>query len=239
MADEALARCVATLSAVFIFGGDIKPAEDKGHLEGRGWRSLKQLEPDKTGPMPSYERVLASECLHRMNSRLILVLSGGKSSNLKEDDNGPLIADVMAAELRELGVPSTAIIPELQSFSTEDQLLNCSAIARERGWKATEIGILAPFWQFGRITAMMMNERAEQREPIDPFAVGVTPLISVERVLASDDPDQWNPYFKKLYDDPAMEQTLVRETLGAGQLWAGHSPKYGVPYRGFSDPLGR
>jgi hypothetical protein len=31
MADEALARCVATLSAVFIFGGDITRAEDREH----------------------------------------------------------------------------------------------------------------------------------------------------------------------------------------------------------------
>jgi hypothetical protein len=37
MAAEALARCVATLSAVFIFGGDIMRAEDPGHLGGLGW----------------------------------------------------------------------------------------------------------------------------------------------------------------------------------------------------------
>jgi len=238
MADEALARCVSTLAAVFIFGGDIMRAEDPRHLGGLGWRSLKGLERDKTGPMPSYERVQAGSCLHRMNPSLLLIPSGGKT-NLEAASNSPLIATVMAAELRELGVPSTAIIEETQSFVTQDHFVHCSAIARERHWKATEIGILAPFWHFGRIAAMIkiMMMKPGQYEPIDPFVLGVTPFISVERVLESDDPDTWNVYFNNLYDDPAMAQTLARETVGAGRLWAGHAPKSGAPYRGFLDPL--
>src|SRR5258708_6186688 len=173
MADEALASCVATLSAVFILGGDIKPAQNREHLGGLGWSSLRGLEEDKTGPMPSYERVEAGSCLHRMNPRLLLIPSGGKS-NLSTDGGSPLIAIVMAAELRELGVASTAIIEETQSFNTQDHFVYCSAIARSRGWKATEVGILAPFWQFGRITAMMTMMRAGQYGSIDPFVLGVT-----------------------------------------------------------------
>jgi DUF218 domain len=238
MADTALARCVATLSAVFIFGGDIMRAENQENLGGLGWRSLKGLETDKTGPMPSYERVLAGECLHRMNPSLLLIPSGGKT-NLEGAGASPLIATVMAAELRELGVPPGAIIEETESFATRDHFVHCSAIARDRRWKATEIGILAPFWQFGRITAMMkiMMMQPGQYEPIDPFVLGATPLMSVERVLASNDPAKWNAYFDNLYDNPAMAQTLVQETVGVGQLWAGHAPKFGAPYRGFLDPL--
>jgi DUF218 domain len=228
MTDEALASCVATLSAVFILGGDIKPAQNREHLEGLGWRSLRGLEEDKTGPMPSYERVEAGSCLHRMNPSLLLIPSGGKS-NLPTAGDRPPIATVMAAELRELGVPSTAIIEETQSFTTQEHFVYCPEIARSRGWQATEIGILAPFWQFGRITAMMMM----RAESIDPFVLGVTPLISVERALASEDPTKWNKYFEDLYDEPAMEQTFVRETVGVGKLWTG----FPTPYRGFSDPL--
>jgi hypothetical protein len=228
MTDEALASCVATLSAVFILGGDIKPAQNREHLEGLGWRSLRGLEEDKTGPMPSYERVEAGSCLHRMNPSLLLIPSGGKS-NLPTAGDRPPIATVMAAELRELGVPSTAIIEETQSFTTQEHFIYCPEIARSRGWQATEIGILAPFWQFGRITAMMMM----RAESIDPFVLGVTPLISVERALASEDPTKWNKYFEDLYDEPAMEQTFVRETVGVGKLWTG----FPTPYRGFSDPL--
>jgi hypothetical protein len=65
----------------------------------------------------------------------------------------------------------------------------------------------------------------------------VLPLISVERVLASDDPVKCNTDFKDLYDDPAMAQTFVQETVGVGQLWAGHAPQFRAPYRGFFDPL--
>ena len=104
--------------------------------------------------MPSHERVLAGECLHRMNPSLLLIPSGGKT-NLEGTGDSPPIATVMAAELRELGVPSTAIIEETQAVTTQEQFVHCPAIARERRWKATEIGILAPFWQFGRITSMM------------------------------------------------------------------------------------
>ena len=228
MTDEALASCVATLSAVFILGGDIKPAQNREHLEGLDWRSLRGLEEDKTGPMPSYERVEAGSCLHRMNPSLLLIPSGGKS-NLPTAGDRPPIATVMAAELRALGVPSTAIIDDTQSFTTQEHFIYCPEIARSRGWQATEIGILAPFWQFGRITAMMMM----RAESIDPFVLGVTPLISVERALASEDPTKWNKYFEDLYDEPAMEQTFVRETVGVGKLWTG----FPTPYRGFSDPL--
>jgi hypothetical protein len=143
----------------------------------------------------------------------------------------------MAAELRELGVASTAIIEETKSFNTQDHFVYCSAIARSRDWKATDIGILAPFWQFGRITAMMTLMRAGQYGSIDPFVLGVTPLISVERALASEDSTKWNKYFKDLYDEPAMAKVFVGETFGVGQLWTGHAPKFGHPYTGFSDPL--
>jgi DUF218 domain len=212
-------------------------AQNREHLGGLGWRSLEGLESDKTGPMPSYERVLAGRCLHSMNPRLLLIPSGGKS-NLPTGGGSPRIATVMAAELRELGVSPTAIIEETQSCTTQDHFVYCSEIAREHRWKATDIGILAPFWQFGRITAMMMMmiTRAGQYGSIDPFVLGVTPVISVERALASEDP-KWSKYFNDLYGERAMARTFVRETVGTGQLWTGHAPKSGAPYKGFSDPL--
>jgi hypothetical protein len=171
-----------------------------------------------------------------MNPRLLLIPSGGKS-NLPTGGGSPPIATVMAAELRELGVSPTAIIEETQLFTTQDHFVYCSEIARKHRWKATDIGILAPFWQFGRVTAMMMIiTRAGQYGSIDPFVLGDTPLISVERALASEDP-KWSKYFNDLYDEPAMARTFVGETAGTGQLWTGHAPKFGRPYTGFPDPL--
>jgi DUF218 domain len=235
MADEALANCINNLSAVFIFGGDIKRAEDAKHLGGIGWRSLKGLEADKTGPMPSYERVLAGAALHRMKPSLFLIASAGRT-NLEGATDPPLISKVMAAELRELGVSAALIIEEQKSFVTQDHFLNCSAIARERSWKANEVGIVSLFWHFGRIAAMMISMQAE-KQSIDPFALGVTPLISVERVLASEDDAKWNSYFKELYAGSDMTRTLAGEAIGTGQLLAGHAPQFGARYKGFVDPL--
>jgi hypothetical protein len=73
MPDTALTNCVRGLSAVFIFGGDIKPADDPNHLGGLGYRSLHDLEGDKTGAMPSYVRVLAGAALYRINPKLVLI----------------------------------------------------------------------------------------------------------------------------------------------------------------------
>src|SRR5258708_38357735 len=73
-----------------------------------GWRSLKGLESDKTGPMPSYERVLAGAALHRINPSLLLIPSGG-ASNLDATGEAPSIASVMANELYELGIPSPSV----------------------------------------------------------------------------------------------------------------------------------
>jgi hypothetical protein len=59
-----------------------------------------------------------------MNPSLLLIPSGGKT-NLEGTGDSPPIATVMAAELRELGVPSTAIIEETQSFTTQEHFVHC------------------------------------------------------------------------------------------------------------------
>src|SRR5262245_59405935 len=108
MADEALVSCIATLSAVFILGGDITRAQNREHLGRLGCHSLRGLKENKAGPMTRYELVEAGSCLHYMNPSLLLIPSGGKSK-LPTAGDTPTIATVMAADLRELGVASTAI----------------------------------------------------------------------------------------------------------------------------------
>jgi hypothetical protein len=183
MSDAALTNSVRGLSAVFIFGGDIKSAEDPNHLGGLGYRSLRDLEGDKTGPMPSYVRVLAGAALFRINPKLVLIPSAGKSNLPGAAERAPPIAKVMAAELRAEGVPAASIIEEDGSFESQEHFINCSAIAREHGWHRTEIGILTVFWHFGRIAAMMMRIQAGISLRIEPLALGETRFISVERVL--------------------------------------------------------
>jgi hypothetical protein len=238
MPDEALTNCVKGLSAVFIFGGDIKRAENPNHLGGLGYRSLRDLEGDKTGPMPSYVRVLAAAALYRINPKLVLIPSAGKSNLPGVPENAPSIAKVMAAELRAEGAPAASIIEEESTFETQEHFINCSAIAREHGWHGTEIGILTVFWHFGRIGAMMMRIQAGNSLRIEPLSLGKTRFISVERALASEDEERWKTYFTQLYNNSEMIKTLAKEATGSGQLLTGHAPAYGKPYRGFRDPLG-
>jgi hypothetical protein len=204
MPDTAMPNCAKTLSAVFIFGGDIMPADNPGYLGGLGYRSLQKLERDKTGPMPSYERVLAGAALYKMNPKLTLIPSAGRSNLPEATADAPSIARVMATELRYLGVPAHSIIEEPASFETQEHFINCSAIARERGWHAAEIGILTLFWHFGRIATMMMRIQAGNSIRIEPLALGETRFISVERVLASVDEEKWKKYFTELYDHREM-----------------------------------
>ena len=86
MADKTLASCLETLSAVFILGGDIMPAQNREHLGGLGWRSLEGLENDKRrwpskqyrGQTPARHRVL--EQIRRLGwgSSLAPLAAGGQ-----------------------------------------------------------------------------------------------------------------------------------------------------------------
>lgn len=229
MKDEALMRRVAGLKAVFIFGGDIMPDP----TSPMGWRSLRGLEKDKSGAMPSYERVEAAAALYKMNPALIVVPSGG-ASNVSGHPDAPTISSVIKAELMVLGVPEAHIVEEPKSFTTREHFEYCPVIAKAHGWTAHEIGILSMFFHFGRIGAGLANLGAQ----VEPFKLGETALLSAERILAAED-ESSNARFAALYGSPEMKETLSGEMLGVGQLWSGHSPQYPNPYKGFDDPLSK
>ncbi|OGG39853.1 hypothetical protein A2118_02585 [Candidatus Kaiserbacteria bacterium GWA2_50_9] len=227
MIDQTLFTLVQKLQAVCVFAGDIVPTHEP--LYTSGWRSGRVSEVDKTGPVFSYERVLAAAALYRMNPKLILVPTGG-NTNIPGRTSVP-IATVVAFELTQLRVPKGAITEEPHAFFAHEQLVNCAAKVRENGWSADGVAILAPSWQFGRICAMLAH-----MENVEPFAIGVTHLISMERALAAEDA-QWNARFVEWYATLEAREMFAKEALGAGQLWTGHQPRFPNPFRGFPDPL--
>lgn len=228
MFDSVLRVLLQQLKVVCVFAGDIVPTHEPPYTSG--WRSGRISEVDKTGPVFSYERVLAAAAVWRMNQELILVPSGG-NTNIPGRTSSP-IATVVAFELTQLGVPRSAIIEEPRAFFAHEQLTNCSAKVREEGWLPESVAILAPCWQLPRICGML----AHMRDTVKPFALGVTPFISMERALAAEDP-AWNARFAEWYATPEAREMFAKEALGTGQLWAGHQPKYPNPFRGFADPL--
>ena len=229
MADQALFACVQELQAVFLFAADVVPSNDPLYACFRGWRSGRGLEADKTGPVFSYERVLAAAALYRMNPSLVIVPSGGYT-NADHIQNVP-ISTVIAFELGQLDIPQTSIIEEPLASNTFGQVVQCAAVARKHRWLADRVAILAPFWQFARITGMIAH-----MHDIEPFALGTTRLISMERALAAEDAT-WNVRFAEWYATPEVREMFAKEAIGTGQLWTGHQPRYPNPFRGFSDPL--
>ncbi len=153
---------------------------------------MEGIEPDINGACPSIERVWAAEVLYSINPRLLFVASGGLT-NVAGRDKGETTARVVRAELAELGVPSDQIHEEAESFTSFEQLVNCSAIARGKQWKEKDIGILTLFWHLPRVMAQMVEGR--EQASIEPFRPGVTTLLSVERVLEWRDREKWNKYF--------------------------------------------
>jgi len=148
-----------------------------------------------------------------------------------EGRKSPPISTIVAFELEQLGVSRTAIIEEPCAFTSQEQITNCATIVREKGWPADRVAILAPCWQFGRIIALMAK-----MQNIEPFSFGAVHLLSMERVLAAED-SAWNTRFVEWYVAPEVQKMFWNEALGAGQLWAGHQPRWPNPFRGFTDPL--
>ena len=227
--DTTLFNCVQKLQAVCIFTADIVSTDEPLYASLR-CRSGRGLEPDRTGPVFSYERVLAAAALYRINPRLKLIPSGGFTN--REDQQGTTISAVVAFELEQLGVPRSAIIEEPLASSTQEQVVNCAAVSREKEWSADRIAILAPSWQFERIVAFLIVTR-----DIEPFALGITRCLPMERALINEDPI-WEGLFAEWYAIPAVREMMMKDALGAVQLLTGYHPVYGVkPFRGFPDPL--
>jgi len=229
MKDRVLSSLVKRLQAVCVFAADIVPTKEIPYAS-IGWRSGRGVEPDKTGPMFSYERVLAAAALYRENRLIVLVPSGGYS-NLKPGEDNPSISAVVAFELTQLGVPRAAIIEEPTAFDCGEQVVRCAEIMRWKRWEADRVAILAPCWNFARISALIAL-----MPDAKPFALGTTPFISMERALAAEDAG-WNARFAEWYAMPEVREVFAKDALGTGQLWAGHQPLYPKPYRGFNDPL--
>jgi uncharacterized SAM-binding protein YcdF (DUF218 family) len=233
MADINLEMRLQGLKAVCVLSGGTVKAERPDHLGGLGYRSLWGNEQ----PLPSYERVLAAAELYRMNPKLQIMFTGGVTNTAAE---GPHIAEVMSAEIRQLGIPAAQIILETQGINIWYQLVYSAALARTWGWAPEELALSSLGWHSNRIMAMILNARhALEPRDMHPFVPGRTPYLSTERVLIAADAYKWTQYFINLYARPEFAPVWAGEVQGVGQLWAGSQPAYPRPYRGFRDPLAR
>lgn len=231
--DKALEDCIHSLKVVCILGGEVVPvSDDRGEV--LRFRSIKGSEENKFGAIPAFERVLAGAALWRANPNVVLIPSGGKSATGVSNKEAPQVADIMMSELIEEGVPKNNIITEPESSVTADNLLFCAKIIKKMDFKPEEIGIITNYWHFGRVSTTLLLLK---KEDVYPLAIGVTKLLSAERILMNEDTDKWGPYFMNLENTEGMRKTLEAEAKGNGQMLAGHQPKWPNPFRGFGDPL--
>lgn len=234
MSDVVLRRFVSRLKTVCVLCGGIVRVQPGHKIQTAGWRSSRGTEPDKTGPMPAYERLEAAAALYRLHPDLIFYLAGGQLAT-----DQPWITDVMWEEMVSLGVPETAL-RRMGGRDTQEQLRLFAAEAREHYWSVDDVSILSNLLHAGRIMSMLLSEPRELVYPLlDPGSrTLIVRPIAAERVLIDTDPAHWSPYFQWIYRDPAMlAVTLASETLGIGHLLTGCSLFRDGPYRGFGDPL--
>lgn len=229
MTDTALKRAIERLAVVCVFCGDIVPTnEELRNVSYDGWRSGRAMEFDKTGPTWSYERILAAAEIWKINPEIKIILSGGKTTlEVPGADTAPTIARVAAYEPMTLGVDATSITEESSAYTSKQQLEYCDVLVRR--YHQRKIAILAPCWQFARISATISR--------LNPITISLnTTFLSMERVLEAADPS-WNEKFSGWYSTSPAREMFAKECLGAGQLWTGHQPRYPNPFRGFIDPL--
>lgn len=240
-----LVTIARSLKAVIILGGDIKESDDPRDRNGLGWKSLEDLETGMfTYPVPSYERVVAAVELWKINPRILLIASGGLANPERSPRPRPTLSTVIATELELLGVPKARIVEEDQSGNTIQQLTLSTDITDQHGLEDADIGILTLSYHIPRVMAILYALRYE-KDMQTPSLEDVR-LLSAERVLYHADTvhtlsdgtaEEWEPYFKKLYEQPSMQQVIANELFGTAQILCGHSPRRPHPYRGLPDPL--
>jgi len=102
--------------AIVVLGGGTRP-----RIAPRPWYEVNE----------AGDRILYGAILYKQGKAPLLVVTGGRAEWLGEGGNPE--SEDMAAIAEALGVPSSAIIQESQSFNTRDNAVNTREILNKRG----------------------------------------------------------------------------------------------------------
>jgi uncharacterized SAM-binding protein YcdF (DUF218 family) len=102
--------------AIVVLGGGTRP-----RIVPRPWYEVNE----------AGDRILYGAILYKQGKAPLLVVTGGRAEWLGEGGNPE--SEDMAAIAEALGVPSSAIIQESQSFNTRDNAVNTKEILNKRG----------------------------------------------------------------------------------------------------------
>jgi len=194
---------------IAILGGWMeKDAEGLWHSTG-----FDNLEDHHGAPGGSL-RVEAGCILYKENRSLVIVVLGGKGK-LKDVPGVPPLAEVIARELIELGIPKDKIIKESASHSTYGQLQVLKRIAVEL--RASSITIVSNRYHLYRIKAMI-EHILELKEIADKYELKIR---SAEDILLDNNPEKWKKYLEGIYNRIEMTELQEKEKTGAKQIREG------------------
>ncbi|MFA6322259.1 MAG: YdcF family protein [Candidatus Buchananbacteria bacterium] len=194
-----------TEAAIIILGGGLVKNEN-GH-----WRTANFNEGDYAGITGDYLRVEAGAYYLQNNPQSLVIASGGYSQ-FKEDEGAPTLAQVIADELRSLGVPPERIILEDRSISTYTQLLEVAKILRDRG--INEATIISNEYHLPRIREFI-DQRPELREMFKGVDINIE---SAEKIVLESDPRRWEKEIKDAYSSPDMQHRIAMEEKGVEDM---------------------
>ena len=161
----------------------------------------------------SYERVVATSFLWKENQDAFVVVLGGKGQ-MKNILDAPTLAEVIARELRELGVPEEKIIEERESGTTYQQLLALVKITKENS--AEKITIVSNRYHLPRVLAMV-HHAPELQE----FSLLNIMFQPAEDVLIANEPEKWKESIDFVYSSVEMKALTEKEKKGIQQIREG------------------
>ncbi|MDX9893691.1 MAG: YdcF family protein [Patescibacteria group bacterium] len=175
------------------------------------WRTTTFDDPgDKTGVVGCRWRVLATAILAKQYPTALIFISGGI-----DQPGGPVVAQVVQAELEQLGVDQSRIILEKTAVNTFEQLLEVGRAISRLGWR--HFGLVTNRYHIFRIAAML------QYLPLLPplFIPATIQFFSAEEVLVENDPGRWRPIVDGVYRSEAMRARLACELRGVADIQEG------------------
>ena len=163
-------------------------------------------------------RIDAVYAIWKNDRSTTLVVSGGQGQYKKETDT-PAVAEVMAHELMELGVSESAIMKDVESGNTVEQLRMTAAFAKEM--KLQKVVILSNEWHIPRIKEMI----AHAPGLVESLTGVEVELVAAENILWAESME-WQDRIKSARTDPgimtrvALEQKGIRQIVDGTYKWS-------------------
>lgn len=158
-------------------------------------------------------RVAAAAYLYKSNPESIIIASGGRGWDVKNDEpEHSDLSEIIKLELIELGVFEKNIIKENKSNKTFEQLKELKKIIDNE--KFNETTIITNDYHLARVKAMLKYAQ----ELSKMFADKRIALQSAEEICLRYDRIKWQNIIKAAYESEEMKKRMEMEENGVKQI---------------------